>query len=1808
MEKAADAASVERESALKEAAAKHKDEIDSVMIKAKKAVSVAKARMEEVALAKKRIKAIEEASTVAASEHDETLKNVLENHATVLKETKLMAKETSKAAVENVVLPMREELEKLKQELDETKSAAADELHRVTSADTEKNITEIKRVRTETEEQISALYKAQIEQVTATEVAKNETILSEIKEKHQAELALAIAKSEQSLEENSQEVETRWMAKNASVIEQHELEVAEVRKDFEKLKNDANASTADLEEEKKEILASANEEVLKLKGIIESEKGRLSKVEEQLDSMKVHHEDRIEEINNVTSLNLCKTIKELKAANLIENKEQIEDLETAHTSQIKEIKEELTAEYEQQVIITKDGSESLMKSTVDLLKKEMEQSRKHAEELLNAEVDGAKKHSSDISSELRRTKDELSDALSDIEEINAKGAAAAADAAAIASAASNDESKSQQTLQNALNDQRNSYEVMMNKKDNEHDAYTKLLNERLDSSEKMHEEQLGVAQTLEKEIIELRKFAELDGEHQQLRSEYDNLKILHQNMTLQLSDLSRSHSQERKDLEEKISRHDESLENSKSLQLQNEGIISELREESRSKVSQIEASTSASQAAAQNHANLDANHQKLKSEYDNLTLMHEKLTSQFDKLSDSQMEQKKESEQKVASVERVLEESKSLQLQKDGVVSQLRHNLDAKICQMKSTLAASEVLIQKHADLEAKHQIITSECNNLKVTNEQITSQFGDLSKTHTEHQKEWENKISSQEAMIDKLKESKQQAQVDKAELEKVHLHNEDTISNLTSRINSQIEVSEQQKLQHAELSREYDNIKQTNEQLSSQLEVASQAQTNHVKELEDKLAVGEVEMARMKQNHEDTNNACGSQIEQVRSEQQKIIAKIKEDCGESFKEKTRELEDASSKISDLESELSTRKHDAGKLINELENLCAKVEKEKELFSELKSQLHDATLKIDDLESKLSLEKAATTKSTGELTMEMGNLRRELEQEKKLASSKIGNLESELSAEKDNSALVNDLNSQLESNKEAYRKNVELLQSQVAISKQSLAESLEKATQLHQMNEVSKEDNKMSLDQRLNAVEDGHRATVDELKSANDAAVTELTKLLEDTKKTHEFRISDMEETKVAEKIAFEKELSTLKESITDVMARLQKERISHEEKVELNKKGYEAEKKSTILKIKKAYEGKFKSTMEENINRWNSEKESALDEAKRGFEAQKDSLNVSNAADIRDVEKSQKAQRSEIEKKLNDLKGQYVKDTSRLKQDKQAFVESLKQAHEKSCRIIRDEHSNAMAKKQDENEKRSKDNSRLVENLSLAQASYSSLNKDKAELQTKINQLLFKEKDLKNIVTKLEHGLQESVGTSSAATASLLQEQEQLQKQSVELRKQVEFYKKEAGDSKNNSEELTGKLRALSSNLDALAEKGDEQDKMLQIATKQEEKLNSTEAGLIALRNERNSLKLEQAKSNGLVARLQAEKDASERKHGQRTALVGMLEEQVTENKKAADELKGKLNAAMQETLDKEALYEETKDALEKSEKSLLDLKKDGDLSADTGEKQSKMLKALQKEIQMLQQQMARKSSAAQKLLKAREAECLELRSASKTLRQEVDKGSLSDRRIFELAAKQSSRESVAASEIEMRDQIMQRMIEEMSNCDGALASVEHNAQQVESQVAELCRVQRREDVNLDYLKSLIVQYLSKPPGSSERAALLPVIATLLQFDSNDYRAIEEGKQKVSWMWGQVLPTAIAAPGDAIAATSSAAGMAFGALSVVQKTIESTISNSSQKDQQHESDSLLLTSVGETKVTSAVPETRVPSGRSGPRTSLQF
>ena len=172
-----------------------------------------------------------------------------------------------------------------------------------------------------------------------------------------------------------------------------------------------------------------------------------------------------------------------------------------------------------------------------------------------------------------------------------------------------------------------------------------------------------------------------------------------------------------------------------------------------------------------------------------------------------------------------------------------------------------------------------------------------------------------------------------------------------------------------------------------------------------------------------------------------------------------------------------------------------------------------------------------------------------------------------------------------------------------------------------------------------------------------------------------------------------------------------------------------------------------------------------------------------------------------------------------------------------------------------------------------------------------------------------------------------------------------------------------------------------------------------------------------------------------------------------------------------------------------------------------------------------------MKKKSSAAHKMIKEREAECAELRKTNKYLQSEVDKGSLSDRRIFELAANQSNRETAAVAEIEIRDRMIECLTQKLEEGDGNLASAEIVVEKKEDEVEHLARVHRREGVNMDYLKSTVVQYLAKPPGSSERSALLPVLATLLQFDAEDYKAIESGKDKVSW-WGDIIPTIISGP----------------------------------------------------------------------------
>ena len=84
-----------------------------------------------------------------------------------------------------------------------------------------------------------------------------------------------------------------------------------------------------------------------------------------------------------------------------------------------------------------------------------------------------------------------------------------------------------------------------------------------------------------------------------------------------------------------------------------------------------------------------------------------------------------------------------------------------------------------------------------------------------------------------------------------------------------------------------------------------------------------------------------------------------------------------------------------------------------------------------------------------------------------------------------------------------------------------------------------------------------------------------------------------------------------------------------------------------------------------------------------------------------------------------------------------------------------------------------------------------------------------------------------------------------------------------------------------------------------------------------------------------------------------------------------------------------------------------------------------------------------------------------------------------------------------------------------------DSELAIAEKAGSYVQLHVEEFCRIKRREDINLDYLKRIVVKFLSLSTGSSEKASLLPVLASLLpglatflQDDDDDYKTTDQGK----------------------------------------------------------------------------------------------
>jgi len=84
-----------------------------------------------------------------------------------------------------------------------------------------------------------------------------------------------------------------------------------------------------------------------------------------------------------------------------------------------------------------------------------------------------------------------------------------------------------------------------------------------------------------------------------------------------------------------------------------------------------------------------------------------------------------------------------------------------------------------------------------------------------------------------------------------------------------------------------------------------------------------------------------------------------------------------------------------------------------------------------------------------------------------------------------------------------------------------------------------------------------------------------------------------------------------------------------------------------------------------------------------------------------------------------------------------------------------------------------------------------------------------------------------------------------------------------------------------------------------------------------------------------------------------------------------------------------------------------------------------------------------------------------------------------------------------------------------------DAEIAAMMEQMRAVKHEVKGLRRVRRREEVNLEYLKAVVVDYIAFPPGSSERRSLEHVLSSLLQFTPEDRKKIEKERQGVAgWL----------------------------------------------------------------------------------------
>ncbi|KAH7470632.1 uncharacterized protein KRP23_9926 [Phytophthora ramorum] len=174
--------------------------------------------------------------------------------------------------------------------------------------------------------------------------------------------------------------------------------------------------------------------------------------------------------------------------------------------------------------------------------------------------------------------------------------------------------------------------------------------------------------------------------------------------------------------------------------------------------------------------------------------------------------------------------------------------------------------------------------------------------------------------------------------------------------------------------------------------------------------------------------------------------------------------------------------------------------------------------------------------------------------------------------------------------------------------------------------------------------------------------------------------------------------------------------------------------------------------------------------------------------------------------------------------------------------------------------------------------------------------------------------------------------------------------------------------------------------------------------------------------------------------------------------------------------------------------------------------------------RELDRLEAESKHKSKLALQAVLEKEKEIARLSARLHELEEDVRSGGADNRKILEFAQLQAKREA------EAREQAahIQALSQQLEEAHHELRELHEDKRRHAEELTAMLQNQRRDGVNMEYLKNVVVQYMSFRPGSSQQARLVPVLTTLLQFTAADITEVKHAARRGnSWTsWGSSDP----------------------------------------------------------------------------------